>query len=57
MSKTNWKVVVTGLVCLTFLEAWALFNGINGTLFTVVVAVIAAAIGVTVPTPKFIKTN
>ena len=48
-------VIITGILCLTALEICALFNGINGTLFTVVVAVIAAAIGVTVPTPKIIK--
>lgn len=50
MRDINWKVIVTGIVCLTILEVCALFNGINGTLFTLVVAVIGAAIGVTIPT-------
>lgn len=51
----DWKIIVCGIVCLTILEIAALMNGINGTLFTIIVAVIAAAIGVTIPTPKFIK--
>lgn len=45
-------IVITGIVCLTLLEIAALFNGINGTLFTLVIIVIAGAIGVSIPTPK-----
>ena len=52
ISKT---IVVTGLLCITFLEACALFNGINGVLLTTVIAVIAAVIGVAVPTPKALQ--
>ena len=48
--KTN--IVITGIICLTILEIVALINGINGTLFTFVVAIIAGAIGVVIPTPK-----
>lgn len=50
MRDINWKVIVTGIICLTVLEITALLNGINGTLFTIIVAVIGAAIGVTIPT-------
>jgi len=54
-NKVDWKVLCTGLVCLTALEFGALIQGINGTLFTMVIAIIAGAIGVTLPRPKFIK--
>lgn len=46
------KIVITGIICLTLLEMVALMNGINGTLFTMVVAAIAMSIGVIIPTPK-----
>lgn len=49
------SVIITGLICLTLLEAFALYNGINGTYFAIVVAVIAGAIGVVIPTPKGLK--
>ena len=52
MKEINWKIVITGLICLTVLEIVALLNGINGTLFTIVIAVIAGAIGITVPYGK-----
>ena len=48
----DWRIVVCGIVCLTILEAVALMNGINGQLFTLVVSVIALAIGVTLPQIK-----
>jgi len=47
-------VLITGIICLTLLEAWALYNGIDGILLTLIVAVIAGAIGVSIPTPKFL---
>jgi len=55
--KTNASkgIIITGMICLTFLEAWALYNGINGTLYTLIIAVMAAAIGISIPTPKFLK--
>mgnify|MGYP003148404840 FL=1 len=49
--QTDWRIVSTGIVALAALEMAALYNGINGTLFTIVVAVIGAAIGVTIPNP------
>ena len=51
-NKIDWRIVCIGIVCITGLEIFALYNGINGTLFTIVVAIIAGAIGVTIPTPK-----
>jgi len=50
-TKVDWKVICTGLVCLTISELYALSQGINGTIFTIYVAIIAGAIGVFVPNP------
>lgn len=49
------SILITGLICITLLEILALYKGFNGTLLTLVIAIIAAAIGVTVPTPKGLK--
>ncbi len=51
----NQKLIITGIICITILEVIALAKGINGTYLTIAVATIAAAIGVTIPTPKFMK--
>lgn len=53
--KIDWKIVCTGIVCIAALEAFALYKGINGTIFAVVIAVIAGAIGVVIPTPNILK--
>jgi len=49
--KIDWRIITTGLVCLTAAEIYALNQGINGTIFTIYVAIIAGAIGVFVPNP------
>ena len=54
-NKPKSKVVMFGIGCLTLLEIVALFNGINRQLFTIVIALIAGAIGVSLPTPKVFK--
>jgi len=51
MEKIDWRIVITGIGALTILEIYALSQGINGTLFSLVVAIIGLAIGVTVPNP------
>jgi len=53
--KIDWRIVVTGLACLTLLECFALNMGINGTILKTVLIVIALAIGITIPTPKILK--
>lgn len=53
--KIDNKVVITGIVCITLLEALALYLGINGILLTGVIAIIAAAIGLVTPTPTILK--
>ena len=45
------SIMITGIICISLLEIVAIMNGINGTLFTIVVAIIGAAIGVTIPNP------
>ena len=47
----DWRIVITGIIALTALEIYALYQGINGTLFAVVIAMIGLAIGVTIPNP------
>ena len=42
---------VQNVICLTIAELYALNQGINGTIFTLYVAIIAGAIGVLVPNP------
>lgn len=49
--KVDWRIVCLGLICITTLEVVALLNGINGTAYTMIIGIIALAIGVTIPNP------
>lgn len=49
------SVLITAIICISLIEVCALMNGINGTLLTIVVGVIAAIAGIAIPTPKFLK--
>lgn len=49
--KVDWRIVCVALVCLTGLEIFALSQGINGTMFSVVIAIMAGLAGWTIPTP------
>lgn len=51
----DWRIIAIGLICITALEITAILNGINGVLLTTVIAIIALAIGVNIPSP--IKTR
>ena len=53
--KIDAGVLCIGIVCLTVLEIFALLLGYNGTLFKLVIVVIALAIGITIPTPIMFK--
>ena len=55
MKNVKWQIVVCGLICITALEAIALLKGINGVVLTAVIGVIAATIGLAIPTPKVLK--
>ena len=51
----DWRIVITGIIALTALEIYALSQGINGAILSIVIAVIGLAIGVTIPLDKFVK--
>ena len=53
-SQIDFRIVIVGIIALTAIEICALFNGIDGTLMTLVVAVIAGAIGIAIPKEKII---
>ena len=53
MTQISKGIVMTGIASLAAIEIVALIMGVNGVLFTIIVAAIAAAIGVTLPQPKF----
>ena len=49
------SIIITAIVCIAALEAYALYLGIDGILLTTVIAAIAALTGVIIPTPKLLK--
>ena len=53
--KVNWRIVVAGLFCLTAVEMLALTLGYNGTMLKAFIAIVALAIGVTIPNPIKLK--
>ena len=55
MKEKDKHVVITGVICITLLELLALSLGFNGFLLRAVLVAIAAAIGITIPTPKIMK--
>ena len=50
-SKVDIRALCTGIICITLLEALALFMGYNGTLLKFVLVLIGLAIGVAIPNP------
>lgn len=55
--QVDWRIVCTGLICLTVLEVYALSMGINGTLLKIVLIAVAGVIGISVPLDTFIKSK
>ena len=51
--KVDWRIVITAIIGLVVLECVALMNGIDGTIFSIVIAIIAGLAGWVIPTPKF----
>lgn len=49
------SIVITAMVCLTLLGCVAMLVGMNGTLFSFIVAVIAGLAGLITQTPKWLK--
>ena len=54
-NKIHTSVVLTAIGCLTLLEIIALYKGIDGTLFSIIIAAIAGLAGLVIPTPKFLQ--
>ena len=48
-------VIIIGLLCITALALYALSIGINGIFLTMIIGLIAGAIGITMPTPKVLR--
>lgn len=53
--QVHWSIVCTGIACLTVYGIYAASQGINGKLMTVIIGVIALAIGIGIPIDKIIK--
>ena len=51
-TKIDWRIVIGAIVGLTAIEICALLKGVDGTLMTIIVAVIAGLAGWTLPAPK-----
>jgi len=51
--KVDHRIVMTAILGLVTLEVVALLTGVNGTLFTMIIAIIAGLAGWAAPTPKF----
>ena len=54
-TKIDWRIVCTGLACLTAIELYALSQGIDGKLLGIVLLIIGAAIGITIDPAKILK--
>ena len=52
--KTNPYILIVGILCITIIELCALWKGMDGLLLTTVIAIIAAAVGISIPTPKIL---
>ena len=52
INKPDWKVVSIAIVTLGALELGAMFNGINGTMFSIIIAAIAGLAGWSLPQLK-----
>ena len=48
-TKIDWKVACVAIVCLSVLEIFAMRNGINGTMRTIIFSLIALIVGIQLP--------
>ncbi|MCP6720500.1 MAG: hypothetical protein KJI72_04255 [Patescibacteria group bacterium] len=51
-NKIDKSVVMTGILSITAMEMFALYQGVNGLLLTTVIGIVALAIGVQLPQIK-----
>ena len=50
--RVDWRLSSIAIICLTIIQICAMYHGINGTLRTVIVSVIALIVGVQLPQIK-----
>ena len=55
MKKIKKDIVIVAVLCITILEVAALIAGIDGQLFTLIIAVIAGLAGLVMPQPSIIS--
>ena len=48
-TRIDWKVACVAIVCLSVLEIFAMRNGINGTMRTIIFSLIALIVGIQLP--------
>ena len=53
--KIDWRLIAIGIICLTGYGVYAMSQGIDGKLMSCIIAIIAFAIGITIPLDKLIK--
>ena len=49
--KTDWRVICVGMVCVTIAEIFALYQGINGTIFSGYMLMMGGLAGNIIPSP------
>ena len=52
MKKIDKSIIITAIIGIVILEAIALLMGYNGTILTVVIAIVAGLAGWVIPQPK-----
>ena len=53
--KVDWRIVVTALICISGIEIYALSQGINGTILSLVLCLIAGIAGYVIKPPISLK--
>lgn len=54
LNRVDRSIIVCAIISLTILELVALHNGINGTILTLVVGIIAGLAGWVIPVPRYL---
>jgi len=55
MKQIDKKIVITAIICLSVLEIFAMYFGINGTMRAIIFTMIGGLAGLSLPTPKILK--
>lgn len=53
--KIDWRIIITAIIAIAGLEAWALWLGFNGALLATVLAILAGIAGWSMPQLKIQK--